>query len=101
MLQRDFAKGEGYLAEYEELCNIDLNGLLGAERTAAMTEMRKRRANFLCLVGKGREGQQRETHRDEAHARGGHDPRVHPVGDEALEGANGNRRVDRRSQQKV
>jgi outer membrane protein assembly factor BamB len=59
LLQRDFAKGEDYIGEYEELCNIDLNGLLGAERTAAMAEMRKRRANFLCLVGKGREGQNR------------------------------------------
>ena len=59
LLQRDFAKGEEYIGEYEELCTIDLNGLVGAERTAATAAMRKRRANFLCLVGKGRESQNR------------------------------------------
>jgi tetratricopeptide (TPR) repeat protein len=59
LLQRDFVRGEEYIGEYEELCKVDLEGLVGAERTAAMADMRKRRANFLCLVGKGREGQNR------------------------------------------
>jgi tetratricopeptide (TPR) repeat protein len=57
--QRDFAKAEGYLKEYEEMCKIDLEGKAGAERAALDQEMRRRRANFLCLVGKGREAQGR------------------------------------------
>jgi outer membrane protein assembly factor BamB len=57
--QKDFVKAEDYLKEYEEMCKIDLTGLEGAARTAAMAEGRRRRANFLCLVGKGREAQNR------------------------------------------
>jgi outer membrane protein assembly factor BamB/tetratricopeptide (TPR) repeat protein len=57
--QRDFAKAEEHLKEYEEMCRIDLENKTGAERTALEAEMRRRRANFLCLVGKGREGQNR------------------------------------------
>lgn len=57
--QRDFVKAEDYIKEYEEICKIDLEGKSGAERTALEQEARRRRANFLCLVGKGREGQNR------------------------------------------
>lgn len=57
--QRDFAKAEEYLREYEEMCKIDLAGKTGSERTALEAESRRRRANFLCLVGKGRESQNR------------------------------------------
>ncbi|MFO0879083.1 MAG: PQQ-binding-like beta-propeller repeat protein [Gemmataceae bacterium] len=57
--QRDFAKAEEFIKEYEEICQIDLEGKTGAERTALEQETRRRRANFLCLVGKGREGQNR------------------------------------------
>jgi outer membrane protein assembly factor BamB len=59
--QRDFVKAEEYIREYEEICKIDLEGKSGAERTALEQESRRRRANFLCLVGKGREGQNRLT----------------------------------------
>ncbi len=57
--QRDFGRAEAYIKEYEDLCQIDLTGKEGVERTALMSEMRRRRANFLCLVGKGREAQNR------------------------------------------
>ncbi|MFQ3593114.1 MAG: PQQ-binding-like beta-propeller repeat protein, partial [Gemmataceae bacterium] len=59
--QRDFNRAEEYLAEYEEMCKVDLTGSVGAERTARMAEERRRRANFLCLVGKGREAQGKLT----------------------------------------
>ncbi len=57
--QRDFNKAEDFLKEYEEMCNIDLKDKTGAELTALKAEQRRRRANFLCLVGKGREAQSR------------------------------------------
>jgi outer membrane protein assembly factor BamB/tetratricopeptide (TPR) repeat protein len=57
--QRDFDAAEKYLTEYEELCKVDLGGAVGVERTAREAEGRRRRANFLCLVGKGREAQNR------------------------------------------
>jgi tetratricopeptide (TPR) repeat protein len=59
LLQLDFNAAEEHLKEYEGLCKIDLTGLVGEERTARMAEERRRRANFLCLVGKGREKQNR------------------------------------------
>jgi outer membrane protein assembly factor BamB/tetratricopeptide (TPR) repeat protein len=57
--QRDFRKAENYLPEYEEMCKIDLTNKVGDELTALKAEQRRRRANFLCLVGKGRESQNR------------------------------------------
>ncbi|MGL4551459.1 MAG: PQQ-binding-like beta-propeller repeat protein, partial [Gemmataceae bacterium] len=57
--QRDFSRAEEYLAEYEEMCKVDLAGSVGEERSGRMREERRRRANFLCLVGKGREAQGR------------------------------------------
>jgi outer membrane protein assembly factor BamB/tetratricopeptide (TPR) repeat protein len=59
MLQKDFESAEAHLKEYEDLCKIDVAGLAGAALTARKTEERRRRANFLCLVGKGREKQKR------------------------------------------
>jgi outer membrane protein assembly factor BamB/tetratricopeptide (TPR) repeat protein len=61
LFQRDFARAESYIPEYEEVCKVSLDGLEGPARTAAMEDARKRRANFLCLVGKGREAQGRLT----------------------------------------
>lgn len=57
--RRDFARAEEYLTEYEEMCKVDLAGSVGDDRSARMREERRRRANFLCLVGKGREAQNR------------------------------------------
>jgi outer membrane protein assembly factor BamB len=57
--QRNFNKAEDYLSEYEEMCKVELGATAGAERSALMAEQRRRRANFLCLVGKGREAQNR------------------------------------------
>jgi outer membrane protein assembly factor BamB/tetratricopeptide (TPR) repeat protein len=51
--QRDFNKAEEYLKEYEELCKVE-----GASsEPAKLEEQRRRRANFLCLVAKGKEAQ--------------------------------------------
>lgn len=58
-LQRDFNRAEEFLTEYEELCKVDLGDTTGTERAAREAESRRRRANFLCLVGKGREAQNR------------------------------------------
>jgi outer membrane protein assembly factor BamB/tetratricopeptide (TPR) repeat protein len=56
--QRDFNTAEKYLTEYEDLCKVEVpEAASPAERTAAQVEERRRRANFLCLVGKGREAQ--------------------------------------------
>jgi outer membrane protein assembly factor BamB len=57
--QKDFTKAEVFLKEYEEMCKIDVSKLDGGARSAAIAEERRRRANFLCLVGKGREAQNR------------------------------------------
>jgi outer membrane protein assembly factor BamB len=58
-LQRDFAKAEKYLTDYEALGKIDKDGLAPDERTAAAVEERRRRAKYLLLVAKGREQQGR------------------------------------------
>jgi outer membrane protein assembly factor BamB/tetratricopeptide (TPR) repeat protein len=51
--QRDFNKAEEFLPEYEEMCKVD-----GAATDAGkQEEQRRRRANFLCLVAKGKEAQ--------------------------------------------
>src|SRR5262249_2841721 len=57
--QRDFNKAEEYIKEYEEICKVDKASATGSELTALQQEERRRRANFLCLVGKGRESQNR------------------------------------------
>jgi outer membrane protein assembly factor BamB len=56
--QQNFDKAERYLARYEELCKVPVSdGASESDRTAAETEERRRRANFLCLVAKGKESQ--------------------------------------------
>jgi outer membrane protein assembly factor BamB len=56
--QRDFAHAEPYLSRYQELCQVPVPGdAAEAERTLAAAEERRRKANFLCLVAKGKEGQ--------------------------------------------
>ncbi|HKI30713.1 MAG TPA: PQQ-binding-like beta-propeller repeat protein [Gemmataceae bacterium] len=52
LLQRDFNNGEKYLKEYETLCLVTLPNADEAKK-----ETQRRRANFLCLVAKGREAQ--------------------------------------------
>jgi outer membrane protein assembly factor BamB/tetratricopeptide (TPR) repeat protein len=59
-VQRDFGAAEEYLNEYETLCKVEAEpGAGDDERANAEKEERKRRANFLYLVAKGREKQGR------------------------------------------
>jgi outer membrane protein assembly factor BamB len=48
LLQREFDKGETYIAQYEELCKAE-----------TVPETRRRKANFLSLMAKGRESQRK------------------------------------------
>lgn len=58
--QRDFNKAEPHLAEYRELCKVEIPaGATDLERKEKEAEGRRRRANYLCLVAKGREHQGR------------------------------------------
>jgi outer membrane protein assembly factor BamB len=50
LLQDDFSSGEKYLTEYAKLCTV-----AGGDDAAKETQRRK--ANYLCLVAKGREDQ--------------------------------------------
>ncbi len=50
LLQHDFASGEKYLKEYEKLCTVTTG-------EDAAKETQRRKANYLCLVAKGREEQ--------------------------------------------
>jgi outer membrane protein assembly factor BamB/tetratricopeptide (TPR) repeat protein len=55
-----FNDAEKYLPEYEELCNIDMDGAKDEkDRKERQDEQRRRRATYLWLVGKGREEQGR------------------------------------------
>jgi outer membrane protein assembly factor BamB len=56
--QGDFDRAERYLGRYEELCKVTSPPGAGeTQRTADAAEERRRRANFLCLVAKGKEAQ--------------------------------------------
>ncbi len=58
--QKDFNSAEKYLDVYEDLCKADLeSAATDAEKQERLTESRRRRANFLCLVAKGKEGQRK------------------------------------------
>ncbi len=58
LFQRDFNKAEEYLKEYEELCNVPVaEATTQAVKAQKLAEQRRRRANFLCLVAKGKESQ--------------------------------------------
>jgi len=52
LLQRDFNNGEKYLDQYQKLCVVELPNPQEAKK-----ESQRRRANFLCLVARGREAQ--------------------------------------------
>ncbi len=59
-LQRDFQAAEKYSKEYEESCKPDLEGAATQkEKQQRQTEARRRRANFLLLIGKGMESQRK------------------------------------------
>ncbi len=56
--QRDFDAAEKYIKEYEDLCTVKAGAeATDEEKQDAVSESRRRRANFLCLVAKGREAQ--------------------------------------------
>jgi len=57
--QRDFNGAEKFLKVYDDLCHIDVASVPEAERPEKEKEARRRRANFLCLVAKGRESQRK------------------------------------------
>ena len=57
-LQRDYNTAEKYVKDYEELCSVDLaDATTDQERELRQAESRRRRANFLCLVAKGKQSQ--------------------------------------------
>jgi outer membrane protein assembly factor BamB/tetratricopeptide (TPR) repeat protein len=59
-LQRDFNAAEKYVKDYEELCTVDLTGATtDQEREQRLAETRRRRANYLFLVAKGKESQRK------------------------------------------
>jgi hypothetical protein len=59
-LQRDFNAAEKYVKEYEELCTVDLSdATTDQEREQRQAETRRRRANYLFLVAKGKESQRK------------------------------------------
>jgi outer membrane protein assembly factor BamB len=58
--QLDFNQAEPYLATYEGLCKVDGAGAASEQEKAdRQAEERRRRANFLCLVAKGKESQRK------------------------------------------
>lgn len=58
LLRKDFTAGEPFLKEYEQLCEVSLNGIDDpTERARAAEENQRRRGLFLSLVAKGREKQ--------------------------------------------
>ncbi len=62
LIQRDFNAGEKYLAEYEAMCDVTVPADAPPEKVKEIEQERqRRRANYLCLLGKGRERQGRIT----------------------------------------
>ena len=60
LLSRDFNQGEKFLAEYRELCTVDIAPQTSPQgRRLAEEDQQRRLANCLCLVAKGREQQGR------------------------------------------
>lgn len=57
--QRNFNDAEKYLAEYETMCEVVKPGLDGEALKAAQAEEKRRKGNFYCLVGRGREKQKK------------------------------------------
>ncbi len=59
-LQRDFNAAEKYVKDYEELCSVDLaDATTDQEKELRLAETRRRRANYLFLVAKGKESQRK------------------------------------------
>jgi outer membrane protein assembly factor BamB/tetratricopeptide (TPR) repeat protein len=54
-VQKNFEKAEPYLKTYEALCTVTTEDI--PDEAKATAESRRRRANFLCLVAKGKEDQ--------------------------------------------
>jgi outer membrane protein assembly factor BamB/tetratricopeptide (TPR) repeat protein len=60
LLQQNFDAAQPYLDEYKELCKVTTpDGASAEEKQRLEEEQRRRQANFLCLVAKGREKQGR------------------------------------------
>jgi hypothetical protein len=58
LLDRDFATGEQFLAEYEELCKVPIpTGVPNVELRALEAEGQRRRAKLAFLTAHGREEQ--------------------------------------------
>jgi len=69
-VQRDFAAGEKYLAEFEASCRLPVpKGATVAERGEIDTERQRREANYLLVLARGREGQGRLPEALAAYAR--------------------------------
>ena len=59
LFQRNFATNEKYLAEYQDMCKVQIpEGTIPAKRKELEDEQRRRQGNYLCLVAKGREKQE-------------------------------------------
>jgi outer membrane protein assembly factor BamB len=91
-LQRDFNAAEKYLDTYKKLCVVkvpeDATPEVKAEKAA---EQRRRQANYLCLVAKGREAQRRLVeafeHYQEFAAFAGTEERITVVDEPAVQAA--------------
>jgi outer membrane protein assembly factor BamB len=60
LFQRDFDASERYLDEYRDMCKVTIPADTSAEDKEKLEqEQHRRQANFLCLLGKGREKQGR------------------------------------------
>ncbi len=58
VVQHDFAAGEKYLAEFEASCRVPVpDGATAARRVRLDGERRRREANYLLVLARGREGQ--------------------------------------------
>jgi outer membrane protein assembly factor BamB len=58
LFQRNFNENEKYLDEYREMCTVTIpNDVTPDDRKKLEDDQKRRRANYLCLVAKGREQQ--------------------------------------------
>jgi outer membrane protein assembly factor BamB len=69
-VQRDFAAGEKYLAEFEASCRVLVPEGVDADQQARLnTERQRREANYMLVLARGREGQGRVADALAAYAR--------------------------------
>jgi outer membrane protein assembly factor BamB len=66
-MQRDFNSAEKFLKEYEDLCKVDDPGLPAEERRIRQAEEKRRKGNFYCLLGRGKENQKKLVEAFEAY----------------------------------